>query len=290
MRLCKLLIVVFLVTSLWAESSNLPLWKVKGNKNTIYLMGSLHLMPKEGYPLDPVIYELLEKADTAVFEVDIDEAVGLPAQLYIMSKSQLEKGQKLTDVLTPEVYTACKNEFASLGGSIGMVQTMKPFFVGLTLSVLKMQKLGYNPELGIDKHIHSIAKKKGKGVKGLETIKEQFDMILSIAGKNESEYMQHTLDELQQIEVQLKDMYSSWSNGDIKKLDEMVLSSFKEYPEIKTLLLDKRNENWMVHIRSYLKQKKDYFIVVGAAHMAGDKGLVSLLSKAGFSCTQIKRK
>lgn len=284
------LIAILLCSFIWTSSAEgtLPLWKVEGKQNTLYLMGSLHLLKSSDYPLDSAFYDAFNSAEHIAFEVDLDKANTLSFQMYLLKESQLPAGQTLADVVTPEVYRKCSEAFNALGGSIQMVQRFKPFFAGMTLTILKMKRLGFDPLLGVDRHFHTLAKKEGKKVYGLETARSQIELLLSLDSQ-ESNLLSSTVEEVENLEKDIVALSTFWRRGDAVGLDSLINASISEYPDLKERLLLQRNRNWMKSLEMLLGLKENVFVVVGAGHIGGHDGLLSLLKAKGYPVHQCSR-
>lgn len=264
----------------------LSLWKIEGKENNLYLMGSLHLLKQNDYPLDSTYYRAFNKAKHVAFEVDMEKANSFAFQLYVLKQSQLPAGTTLKDVVSPESYQKCAAAFQRLGGSITQVQKFRPFFAAMTLSLLKMQQLGFNPLLGIDRHFHKIAKGSGKQLYGLESAESQIELLLSLDSLD-SDLLSSTVDEVENLEKEINHMAALWRSGNADGLDSLINMSVSQYPKLKERLLLKRNRNWMTQIETFLQMKEDVFVVVGAGHIGGKGGLLDLLQEKGFNHTQL---
>lgn len=280
-----------LISVLFADNTKdkISLWEIKGKQNSVYLVGSLHLLKESDYPLDSQYYRAFDKVSTVAFEVDMDSAKSFTNQLYILGKSKLPASTQLPDVLPDSTYKKCEKVFASMGGSLKSLHAFKPFFVGTTLSILKMQQMGYDPEIGIDRHFFELAKEKGKKTLGLEDIKFQIDLLFSLDEQNEGNFLETTLQEISQYKEMIGAMNSYWRQGDAEKLDSLINASLYGYPKLKDKLLLNRNKSWMVSIEKFLAAKHDVMVVVGAGHVGGEDGLLHLLKKRGFTVRQLSR-
>lgn len=286
LKFISILISLFAFTLFASEP--LSLWEVKGRQNRLYLMGSLHLLKESDYPLDSAYYHAFNKSKHIAFEVDLDKANSLAFQLYMLKQSQLPVGTTLRDVVAPETYKKCALAFQEMGGSIERVKQFKPFFVGMTLTLLKMQQLGFNPLIGIDRHFHKLAKGCNKTIYGLETAESQIELLVSL-DTQEGDLLASTVDEVENIEKEITHMALYWKTGNAQGLDSLINMSISEYPTLKERLLLQRNRNWMIQLESFLTLKEDVFVVVGAGHIGGEGGLLSLLTEKGYKVLQQSR-
>jgi uncharacterized protein YbaP (TraB family) len=160
---------------------------------------------------------------------------------------------------------------------------MKPALLAITLSSLKLIKLGYSPEQGIDMYFARKAAGK-KSILELESTREQMDMLFNLPDADL--YLKYTIMDNSKTDAQIDGIMEAWKNGDAEKMNSLVIEeTLQEYPELSSLMnqiLFKRNGKMAAKIREYLSDDKTYFVVVGAAHLVGDQGLVKLMEKEGY--------
>lgn len=268
------------------ESKNF-LWSVKSDSNTVYLLGSLHVLGKESYPLGDAYEKAFQNSQVLVFEVDPGELEKPETIQMVLEKSAIEKGKTLKDTVSPKTYELAKSELGDMGVDIKMFTYTRPWFVAVTTTILKLSKMGFNPEYGVDKYFYQKAQKSGKEIIGLETAEFQIDLIASLGGESQDEVLLHTLKDLDVIEVELPGLVGSWQTGDSKKFQQLILKSYGEHPGVYQRLIVDRNNNWLKAIEGYLKSDKNYLLVVGAGHLVGNEGLVKLLSDKGYKVEQM---
>ena len=292
----RVLILIFIPALLisTAVSQELPdpgkkhfLWSVKSANNTVYLLGSLHVLGKDSYPLGDAYERAFQDSEITVFEVDPGELDKPETIQMVLKKAALEKGKTLKDTVSPETYELAKSELEEMGVDINMFALTKPWFLAVTATLLKLSKMGFNPEYGVDRYFYEKAQKDGKEVKGLETAEYQIDLIASLGEEYQDEVLLHTLKDLDVIEVELGSLVNSWQSGSAEEFQELILRSYGEYPNVYQKLIVDRNNNWLIEIEKYLSGNKNYLIVVGAGHLVGSEGLVKLLSDKGYRVEQM---
>ena len=262
------------------------LWKVEGGKTPLYLLGSIHLLSSAYYPLPAAIDEAFESAGTLVEEVNLDEALSPASMALILSKAMLQDGKTLDQVLSKDSYARLAAYMKSAGMPLDRMRRFKPWMVSLTITTLEAQKAGFDPNFGVDKHFFDRAKKAGKTVKGLETAAYQIDRLDAMAEADQDDLVRKTLAEVETERANIKTMADAWASGDAPTLETLLLDSFKESPAVYERLLVERNRNWMPELETCLEAPRPCFVVVGAAHMVGPDGLVTLLRKKGLTVEQ----
>lgn len=263
------------------------MWKVEGPGGaTAYLLGSLHVLTAEYYPLSATINKAFAESKTLVEEVDIDEASDPTIMMAALSKAMLTDGRTLDQIIAPELYAEVKKRADAAGLPMIAVQRMKPWLVAITLMVPSLQAAGFKPELGVDRHFFDRAKDSGMKRQGLETMAYQLDRFDALPPKVQEALLKTTIEELDQQVAGVKEMAQAWSFGDVAAIEKFSLTEMKNAPELYQLLLVERNNNWIPHVEACLKQNAGCFIVVGAAHLVGPDGLPALLTKKGYKVTQ----
>ena len=149
-----------------------------------------------------------------------------------------------------------------------------------------LQAAGFKPELGIDRHFFDRAKDSGMKRQALETMAYQLDRFDQLSPKLQEELLKTTMEDLDNEVTGVKDMAQAWAFGNVAAMEKMTLAALKESPELYQRLLVERNNNWIPHVETCLKENAGCFIVVGAAHLVGPDGLPALLAKKGYKVTQ----
>jgi uncharacterized protein YbaP (TraB family) len=282
----SLCFIVNVGTSQETDSKN-TLWQVSSGENSVYLLGSLHLLKRENYPLNEAIERAFNDSQTLVLEVDMKSMTDPKTQQMTLSRGMLPQGDSLDKQISKETYELAREKTQELGLDISAFKQFKPWFFAMTLTVVKLQTLGFNPQDGLDMYLFSRAKEAGKLILGLETFKQQLEMLDTLSTVNQDKLLSQTFKDLDILENKMDIILKAWSTGDIKVLESTMLKSFKEYPVLFEKLIIERNKNWMKKIESFLKNKKNYMVVVGAAHLAGEQGIVELLKKKGYPVEQL---
>lgn len=263
------------------------LWKVSGGESTVYLLGSIHLLKAEDYPLDARIERTFDEAEVVVFEVDPDSLQAPSLQSYIMSNALFGEGETLSAALGDSLYAAASAQAESLGVDLGPMQMFRPWFVSITLALVEMQRMGFDPALGVEMHFDARAKEAGKTIRGLETGEYQLGLFVGLTADEQRNLLMHTLSQLSDIEKDLNAILAAWKAGDLGEVEETLNRSFKEFPGIYEKLVTQRNRNWVGRIDEFLRDGRTHIVIVGVGHMPGEEGLIALLEKKGLKVEQM---
>lgn len=263
------------------------LWKVSDGSNAVYLLGSIHLLKEEHYPLPAAMNKAFDDSGTLILEVNLEDAASVKAQMAMMTRAMLKPPETLKDKLSEETYDIAAREMKALGLDISALGQFKPWMVMLTMAQLKLQKLGFRPDLGLDMHFFGKAKKAEKKIMGLETFEFQINLFDTLTDKQQEELIKQTIEDLGVLESEMKTVVDAWSTGNSEKLSAVLSKSFDKFPELKKSLFTRRNNAWIGKIEPLLKEDTNYLVVVGAGHLVGKEGLVSAFREKGYKVEQL---
>ena len=262
------------------------LWRVVSKDSAVYILGSVHLLKSDAYPLSQAIEQAFVNSTKLVLEVNLDSLNSSDAQQMVLAKALLPGGKTLNETLSPATYQAVQQKVEAMGLNMEALKRMKPWFLSLSLVAMKMQQLGYDADNGVDRHFFDRATKANKEVLGLETAEFQINLMDSLSAKTQEESLLQTLKELDQFETEFEELVRAWASGQEKQLDNLLLQSFKEYPDVYAKLISERNRRWLPVIEGHLQGGNKTLVVVGAAHLVGRDGVVELLKRKGYSVEQ----
>lgn len=263
------------------------LWKVEGpGASVAYLLGSLHVLTPEFYPLSADIDKAFAASRTLVEELDLDE-MNDPAQMMnALSKAMLTDGRTLDQIVAPSTFAEVAKRAEKAGLPMMALQRMKPWLVAITLMGPTLQAAGFKAELGVDKHFFDRAKEAGLKRQALETLSYQLDRFDQLSPRLQEDMLISSMKELDTQVGNVRELALQWAAGDVKALEASLLVSFEGSRELYDRLLVERNRNWVPHVETCLQQNAGCFIVVGAAHLVGPDGLPTLLLANGYKVTQ----
>jgi uncharacterized protein len=271
---------------LWAQEKNF-LWKVPGDKNTVYILGSIHLLKRGSAALKPVVEEVFSKSKRLVLEIDLVKEGPAKFQQLLVEKGVNPEGKLLSEQLSPDTYELAARRASDLGIDLKLLASFKPWVVALTMVVMQLQKLGFDPNSGIDHQLAERAKQANKPVSGLETAEFQIDIFSQLSPPEQEMFLRQSLLEMDQLDKSVDEMVEVWSRGDVAGGEKLFLESMRGYPELKAKVIDERNRNWVPQIEQFLKQDEDVLVVVGAAHLVGNEGVIELLKARGYKLEQM---
>jgi uncharacterized protein len=289
-RLAPLLLVLGVgvptpVYSQAAEVGALPLWELVGGEGTVYLLGSVHLLRPEVYPLDPLIYEIFDASDLVVYELDHEEL--LHATPAMMRLGLFVDGRTLEDALPPELYRELVRRAGALGLPEPVMRPMKPWLAAMSLSTLVLQRAGFQPEWGIEMHFYERARRAGTATAGLETAEQQFAALDGLSREGQVALVRQTLEDLDDAAAQLDEATALWQRGDAEALARLMNEALGDQHELRERLLLERNRNWVPRIEAFRDRAGTTLVIVGMGHLAGEGSVIDLLRARGHEVTRV---
>jgi len=293
-KLNKIISVIFLIaificagySSSYADKNFL--WRVQSKRNTVYVLGSIHLLKKDVYPLSRTIEVAFEKSDILAVEADVNDISRLNLQ-KLMENAFYPVNDSLEKHVSGKTFNVIREETARAGLPMDLVYNQKPWFLGLTLESVELMKSGYDPNYGIDKYFLSKAEGRKK-ISELESLDYQIDLLAGLNDEEQELFLLYTLKELKILVQEVDKLVDAWKSGAVEKMESTITKSLAEDRRFYTIydkLIYKRNRNMSQKIEGYLKTNGTYFVVVGAAHLLGDKGIIQLLKDKGYSVEQL---
>ncbi len=269
--------------SLFAESS---VWRVAKDGQSFYLGGTCYALRPSDYPL-PAEFELAYLlSDTVVFEMDPSLANDPNFTVEILKAASYTGKRDLKNILSKKHYKALAEKCEQSGFSIEVLRKTKPSMVIMMLMVKELDRFGVTEE-GVDIYFHRRALKDKKEVLALETAEFQIDLISSLGEGIENKMIAYGLKDIENLQENFDPLVASWRKGDLKAINKNFVSGIRDYPKLYKKVLTKRNRAWLNYLEEIMLTPETEFVLVGAAHMAGKKGLIALLKEKGYTIEQI---
>jgi hypothetical protein len=234
-----------------------------------------------------VLEAAFKESDLLVEEVDLAEMTAADNQLTILMRGMLPAGQSLEAVVSPATFALVSRRVADLGMPVEPLKRFKPWMLALTLLSLEWLKAGFDPDLGLDKHFYDRARTEGKAVQGLETLDFQISRFDEMTPNEQDRLLMQTLKELDTQRTSVTALADAWKAGDSSTIERIVLQDVRQEPLMYQRLLVDRNRNWLPKIEALFARRGRAFVVVGAAHLVGTDGLISMLRARGYTVEQM---
>lgn len=263
------------------------LWRFSRASTVVYLAGSIHILKPSLYPLPTQLEDAFDRSDYLVLEVDVAALDREAMQRRTLAHALLPDGQTLADVLPASLHQRLDRHLADFGMNAAMLDRASPAMVMTQIVVSRLLTLGYLPDSGLENHF--LSRRRSQQILELETLEEQLELMFDQPMDTQIQLLTEVLDVEDEIEPLLADMLAAWLSGDDAGFLEAFKAQSGDSPAsiaFSRALLDDRNRQMAAAIRGYLEAPgetpRTYFVLVGAAHLVGEEGIVPLLARAGF--------
>ena len=268
------------------SGGNVFLWTVRSEKGVAHLLGSIHLLKKEMYPLDRRIEEAFAGSSVLAVETDIGAREKANLEKFIRENALYPEGDALEKHVSRETYDLVRRKLHPLGMS--RVDRMKPWALALTAATIEYMKMGLDPDYGIDRYFLEKAEGKKKVVE-LEDYGYVVHLLEGLPDGIQDLFLFYTLADLANVGREADNIIAYWSAGDAQGMESVITRSVNEYPKLRPvyeILVSRRNRSMTEKIEGYLQKGETCFIVVGAAHLVGKDGILERLRGKGYAVDQ----
>lgn len=269
------------------EHDQTSVWKVSKGDDAVYVGGTIHILPISEFPLPAKFTQTYEKSDTLVFEVKMPDPTDIEGQRKMMAGLAYAEGKTLKDDVSEETYEALNAYLSNFGATADQLAQFKPGMVASMLVAMEAQRSQLAGQ-GVDAYFMQLAARDGKNSEYLESLDFQINMLANMGAGEEDRLISETLETLPELKDMLKSTIKAWREGDTKKIDELVVATFKrESPASFDDVFTKRNQNWLPQIEAMFGDDDQEFVLVGAGHLVGDGSVIDLLEAKGYKVEQM---
>jgi len=286
LRALALTLVLGLALGARADAGHHTFWVVKGAHNTVYLLGSVHVLKPSESDLPPEAVRAYASAKALVMEIDLNNDSPETLLGSDLEFARLPEGQSLEGVLGPEVYAKFSAHVGTLGLEPEFFSAFQPWFVALAMQQAELQQQGFDAGAGVDQQFAQRAAADHKPIIALETVEQQLGFFAHLSLPQQRRFLSYMLDDADDALHSANAVVAAWRAGDVRGLEQLLSESSDQYPELFRMLTTDRNRQWMPTVTELLHGHQDYLVIVGALHLVGHDGLVQLLQHAGYEVVQ----
>ncbi|GAA4643839.1 TraB/GumN family protein [Pontixanthobacter gangjinensis] len=267
------------------EMGGPALWKVADEDTTIYLFGTVHVLPEGMEWYEGRIAQALQSSDKLITEIYLPKGNEAAAGAAFMEKGSLPAGDNLRDLLSEEQKAVYESAMTKMKLPVGAFDTMEPWLAAVNISMIPLLQAGYTPESGVEKVLEQ---KAGDMMRGeLESVNFQVDLFDTLPLESQIVFMMEAAAGVDEIVPSLDSMVGEWASGDPEELGKMMNEGFSD-PVLANALLYSRNATWAEWIDTRLDTPGTIFIAVGAGHLAGEKSVQDALELRGIKSIRIQ--
>jgi uncharacterized protein YbaP (TraB family) len=264
------------------------LWKITGNdlERPSWLFGTIHMLCEEDAVLSPNLQKAIRACDEVFLEVDMDD---LFEMMGVMGNMRMKGDTTLRDLLSVDDYARVRAYFDArpIALPFTLIETFKPL---LAASTLQEGDMPCDKTAILEQVIIGEARRHGKQVQGLETMAYQAGILDSIPYKLQAEQLVAYIDSARTgvagINL-IRDLFDAYRSQDLSRLEALTVETDPALLSFTDIMLYHRNQNWVRKLKTLLPQRS-LVIAVGAGHLPGEKGLIELLRRAGYTVTPEK--
>lgn len=277
-----------------AESRKLSLFHLTHGNASVYLYGSVHMMKENIYPLAAPVMRAFQQSQALALEVDLARLPSKEINARFASVGLLPPSQTLEGQLSEKTLHLLKQELNERGLHLDAYARMRPWMFEQSFIAQEMTLYGFGAGAGIDAFFAGRARLAGKTILELESLEQQLQLISSATQEEQDDSLRYMLEALGQdlLQSEVNDLVVDWLQGDVEGIYRAMMAPLQKYPGLAPFMkrmFDDRNLAMTEKIATWIKRGGSYFVVVGAGHLGGPKGLVALLEARGFELQQISR-
>jgi uncharacterized protein YbaP (TraB family) len=254
----------------------------------LLLLGSVHYLREEDYPLPPRVDALYAQADELVMELDLDDLDPQQARSAFLSAALLPADTSLSDAVAPAVYRRARHDADALGIALAAFDRYEPWLAAISILDVGMQRQGYRSDKGLEQYLLRKARRDGKDIRGLESLDAQIRLFDGLPPRQQQALLAQTLDELGSAAATMGGLVRAWRGGDVDALTASLMQDFRGFPGLYDTLVRRRNAAWMPALKRLLTHPRSYLVVVGALHLIGKGSVIELLEKDGYRVTKFE--
>lgn len=262
------------------------LWAVSDADTTIYLFGTIHLLPSDLKWRTPKLDQAVTSSQELVVETIIDEKN--PGKLMsAMSSIGLAKGlPPLVERVPPAKRVALQAAIKKSGVPEQAYNSMKTWMAAFLLLSNQFKDMGLSG--GVEGVLRSDFLARNKPIGELESNVEQLTYFDRMPERAQRNLLEGALEDNSSVRRDFGGMLDSWSRGDVKGIARTFDHDLSTSPEMRDLLIRQRNANWSKWIERRMTQPGQVMIAVGAGHLAGPNSVLEMLRKDGFKIQRVE--
>lgn len=262
------------------------MWTVHGSQGTVYMLGSIHALPKNIDWQYPALMQKLGSADTFVFEVPMDSDSRAKAVAYFQQNALMPAGMSLPSMFDAEMRADFRDVVMMTHADPTVIPYLRPWLAALVLEGQASGEKGFYSSEGVDNKVYAMARARGvTHFRALERDQDQFRLFIKDG---------HVEDEMADLRLTFKDILANhgggggkgllqaWEKGDARALAALAPENKAMSAQFKKLWIEDRNRKWLPEVEAMLNEPHTFFITVGAAHLVGKTGVPNLLRVKGY--------
>lgn len=263
------------------------LWKVSDPDTTIYLFGTIHVLPKDIAWRTPAFDAALNGADELVLEIADQSDKAAAAQTF-RTLATSPNLPPLLDRVPADKRATLEAMLTKAGLKPEMLDPLETWAAAVTLGAALYAGAGLTADNGVERTLSGAAQQTAKPTIGLETTAQQLGYFDALPEGAQRELLVSVVDDSKNVAAEFEKMVSAWRRGDVDAIAATFDDELRKSPELAAVLLDRRNANWTEWLKDRLAKPGTAFVAVGAGHLAGKGSVVERLRAAGLNVERVQ--
>ena len=271
-----------------AREAKPAMWQVSDRDTSIYLFGTVHLLPPGTQWRTAKLDKATREAGTLVVETIIDET---NPQAFATELARLSVRPGLPPIISrvpPEKQAALRAVIAKSGIPEAALNNMETWAAAFALLQLQFKEIGVSGSDGVELTLRRAFTAAGKRVEQLESNAQQLGFFDGLPEAAQRELLEGAIESPAKAKQQFDSMLAAWISGDVEAIGRTFNAEFQNSPELKEALLRRRNANWAYWLHSRLGQPGTVLVAVGAGHLAGQDSVLELLKARGLKVKRVQ--
>ncbi len=268
-----------------AVTAQPAMYKIADEDTTIYVLGTIHVLPTHYQWFDGEIKTAFDASDELVLEMVTPEPAVMQGLVQTLAIDP--DGKTLSSYFDEAFKAQYDARLASLDIPPAAFDAFEPWMASVTLASLQMLSMGLNPEAGVEVALTAAAASSEKPISGLETAEQQLGFFDNLSKDAQLDMLKSAVEEWDEGAAVVTEMLADWSTGDIDGLSELMNEEMRDQPELNEVLLIARNARWADWVKTRLETPGTVFMAVGAGHIGGEDSLFDVLEDSGITAQKI---
>ncbi|HHI88447.1 MAG TPA: TraB/GumN family protein [Hellea balneolensis] len=266
------------------------LWKVTDKDSTLYLFGTVHLLPEDMKWQKRDMLAAFDEAGTVFFESPDDTKAAFKTKVLQRQYGLYGSGEQLNHHLDRVNINRLTAAALNTNVPLGSLVRFKPWLVSDLLTTAAAEQAGLSYENSADNWLRQKARKQHKHIEALDGVETYFKAVAQQPESVQLRSLKKTLNNFDQLVPDLKTVNAAWLVGNTALLEDELLKPFQQRsPEIFSALIVNRNADWARKLDAFMQKDDDAFVAVGIAHMLGEDGLPARLAEMGYKVERVRR-
>ncbi|WP_286829497.1 MULTISPECIES: TraB/GumN family protein [Kordiimonas] len=280
------ILVTLLFCAVLPASAAPALWRMADDDTEIHIFGTLHMLEKGTTWANASITNAFGGADALVVELD-DRELERAGPLF-MEAGKLPLGMSMRQIVGNGIYNDVQRLARQLDLQEDAFLNVRPWFAGMSLTVVSLTKMGYDPASGVDQALIGEALRLRKPILGIETAAQQVELFASLSPAQDKAMLVDALRQSSNIKAYMTELQSAWLDGDETTLDKLLNGELMDMNGLGDHLLYDRNQNWAIQLSHLMNKPGRFFVAVGTAHVVGEKSLIVFLTRQSLSVERVQ--